>query len=308
VDADRRVADLAADQYAVFAQDQALACGMTKQILHRRLADGRLQQVQPRVYVMAGAPDSWNQRLLAACLAGGRSAAASHRSAGRLWGLLQDDQPIEITVPLRRAPRLRNTLVHRSTDLTAGQVLCRRGIPVTNPLRTMVDLGAVLGPEEVEAALDRGLIAQRFSVAAVEHALEQLARSGRAGCGVLRRVLRERALGDRRPDSMLEPVMARLLQHAGLPPGAFQYVIRDADGRFVGKADFAYPDRRLVVEVDGWSAHGTRTAFHVDRRRHNELVSAGWTLLRFTSDDLVRQPSVVAHRLRRSLHAESRQA
>jgi very-short-patch-repair endonuclease len=301
VDADRRLSELAADQYAAFAHHQALACGLTKQALHRRLADGRVQQVQPRVYVVAGAPETWHQRLFAACLAAGGAAAASHRSAARLWGLLDDEQPVEITVPLRRAPRLRDTLVHRSTDLTAGQVVRRRGIPVTNPLRTMVDLGAVLGPEEVEAALDRGLVAHRFSVAAVQHVLDQLARSGRAGCGVLRRVLEDRALGDRRPDGLLEPQMARLLRDFGLPPGRFQYVVRDDEGRFVAKADFAYPELRLVVEVDGWESHGSRTAFHTDRRRSNDLAGAGWTVLRFTWDDIVRHPSAVARHLRQFL-------
>jgi len=298
VDAERRLTDLAADQYAVFSQHQALGCGMTKQVLHRRLAAGRVQQIQPRVYVVAGAPETWHQRLLAACLAAGPTAAASHRSAGLLWGLLDGDQPVEVTVPLRRAPRLRDTVVHRSTDLTADQVVRRRGIPVTNPLRTMVDIGAVLGPEEVEAALDRGLVAHRFSVAAVEHALRQLARSGRSGCGVLRRVLDDRALGDQRPDSLLEAHMARLLRDADLPPGRFQHVVRDAEGRFVAKVDFAYPDMRLAIEVDGWLSHGSRPAFHADRRRGNELVSVGWTVLRFTWDDIVRHPSAVARRLR----------
>ena len=85
----------------------------------------------------------------------------------------------------------------------------------------MVDLGHVLGPEEVEAALDRGLDRPARSASwRVEHVLDQLARSGRSGCGVLRRVLDDRALGDQRPDGLLEPRMARLLRDAGLPPAA----------------------------------------------------------------------------------------
>jgi hypothetical protein len=48
-----------------------------------------------------------------------------------------------------------------------------------------------------------------------------------------------------------------------------------------------------LIELDGWSAHGTRPAFHADRRRQNALVLAGWTLLRFTWADLVDSPAAV---------------
>ena len=298
MDADRRVAEMAADQYAVFDRDQALACGMSGTTLDRRREAGRLDLLHKGVYVVAGAPPTWHQQLFGACLAAGPWAAASHRAAGRLWSLLQGEQPVEITVPLTRAPRLAHVLVHRSTDLTREQVVRRARIPVTNPLRTMVDLGAVLGPDEVEAALDRGLVARLFSVAAVEHMLDQLARSGRVGCGVVRRVLDDRALGDQRPDGLLEPRMARLLRDGGLPPAIFQCTVRDESGRVLARVDFAYPDRRLAIEVDGWSTHGSPRALQADLERQNRLVAAGWTVLRFTWHDVVRRPTFVIGVLR----------
>jgi very-short-patch-repair endonuclease len=294
VDADRRVAELAARQHAVVGRQQILAAGMSPATLKRRVAERRLEPLLRGVYVIPGAPPSWQQRLLGACIAAGPVAAASHRAAGRLWGLLDGEQPLEVTVPHPRAPRIRHVAIHRSTDLLAEHVTRRRDIPVTNPLRTMVDLGHVLGPDEVEDALDRGLIAKRFSLVAVEQVLDQLARCGRSGCGVLRRVLDERALGDQRPDGLLEARMARVLQEARLPPASFQHVVRDVDGRFVAKVDFGYPDVRLAIEVDGWAFHGSREAFQDDRERQNRLATAGWTVLRFTWHDVVRRPTDVA--------------
>jgi very-short-patch-repair endonuclease len=293
VDADRKVAELAAGQHGVVGRRQALALGMTSPTLTRRLADGRLQRLLPGVYVVAGSVPSWHQRLMGACVAAGPGAAASHRAAGRLWGLLQGEQPLEVTVPLRKAPRIRHVAVHRSTDLTPDQLTRRRRIPVTNPLRTVVDLGAVLDPDDVEEALDRGLVSGLFSIVAIEHLLDRLARCGRSGCGVLRRVLDDRALGDERPDGLLEARMARLLRDAGLAPAVFQYVVRNEAGRFVAKTDFAYPPIRLALEVDGWSSHGSRRAFQDDRDRHNRLTTAGWTVLHFTWHDVVRRPFVV---------------
>ena len=298
MDADRRVAELAASQHAVVGKAQVLASGMSRATLKRRLADGRLRILRHGVYVIPGAPSSWHQELVGACLAAGAGAAASHRAAGRLWGLLEGEQPLEITVPLRRAPRLRHVAVHRSTDLTPDHVTRRRRVPVTKPLRTMVDLGAVLSPDEVETALDRGLVAGLFAVPALVQVLNDLARCGRSGCGVLRRVLDDRALGDRSPDGVLEAKMAALLHDAGLPPCQFQHIVRDAVGRFVAKADFARPEIRLAIEVDGWGSHGSRRAFQDDRDRQNRLVEAGWTVLRFTWHDVIRRPSKVATQIR----------
>jgi very-short-patch-repair endonuclease len=288
------MAELAARQNAVVGRHQALACGMTGPTLSRRLADGRLQRLLPGVYVVAGSPPSWQQRLIAACIAAGPGAAASHRAAARLWRLLDGEQPLEVTVPRQKAPRIRQVAVHRSTDLVERHITWRRGIPVTNPLRTIVDLGHVLGPEDVEDALDRGLVARRFTMVAVEQVLDELARSGRSGCGVLRRVLDDRALGDQRPDGLLEARMARLLRDARLPQATFQHVVTDDAGRFLGRVDFAYPERRLAIEVDGWRDHGTRSAFQSDRDRQNLLATAGWTVLRFTWHDVVRRPGNVA--------------
>jgi very-short-patch-repair endonuclease len=294
VDADRRVAELAAQQHAVVGRQQVLDSGMSPATLKRRLAQRRLQPFLPGVYVVPGAPPSWRQDLMAACIAAGPLAAASHRAAGRLWGLLEGSQPLEVSVPLQKAPRLRHVAVHRSTDLLPEHITRRQDIPVTNPLRTVVDLGAVLSPDEVEAALDRGLVTKLVSVVAVEHVLDQLARSGRSGCGVLRRVLDDRALGDQRPDGLLEPRMARLLQDAGLPVARFQYVVRAPDGTFVARVDFAYPERCLAIEVDGWSTHASPQALQTDLERQNRLVRAGWTPLRFTWHDVVRRPASVA--------------
>jgi very-short-patch-repair endonuclease len=50
------------------------------------------------------------------------------------------------------------------------------------------------------------------------------------------------------------------------------------------RIDLAYPDFRVAIEVDGWDAHRSRTAFDRDRARENDLVVAGWRVLRFTSN------------------------
>jgi very-short-patch-repair endonuclease len=99
-------------------------------------------------------------------------------------------------------------------------------------------------------------------------------------------------LADRRDGSSqseLERVFVRKLKHARLPIPIRQLPVGD---RFV---DISYPDRRVVIELDGAGSRFTARALRDDRRRQNTIVLAlrGWTLLRFTWDDVVtRWPDV----------------
>jgi very-short-patch-repair endonuclease len=295
---DGRLAALAADQHGVVHLAQARESGLSHDGVLRRQRAGRLLEVHPLVFRVAGAPDTHLAALRAAALAVEPGGVVSHRSAGWLWGLLPEDgEVVEVTVPRSRGPRLHGVVVHRSRDLVPEHTTVRQGIPVTNPLRTLVDLGAVCSRWTVEDALDRGLVARLFTVAAVEWLLHEVARPGRRGCGVLRTVLDERALGTARPDGLLEPRMARLLRSYGLPPAAFQHGVPEAAARL----DFAYPDRRLGIEVDGYEVHGTARAMEADHDRHNRLVAAGWTVVRFTWHQVVRRPADVAAAVRSAL-------
>jgi very-short-patch-repair endonuclease len=67
--------------------------------------------------------------------------------------------------------------------------------------------------------------------------------------------------------------------------------------------DFIWHDEHLVVEADGWQAHGTRHAFQRDRATTNALQLAGYTVLRYTEQDLTRRPREVAAQIRGALSA-----
>ena len=292
------LSDLAAfgrAQHGLVTRTQAQAAGLAGGTLQRWLAERRLERIHPGVYRMAGTPRTWEQSVLAAVLAAGTGAAASHRTAGLLWGLVEEAEGlVELSVPRARAIRILGAVVHRSSDLTPAWVAHRRSVPVTNPLLTLVDLGAVLPAHEVDDAMNRGLVLRLFSVAAVEWVRLEVGRPGRRGSGVLGRVLDDRALGDQRPDGLLEPRMARLMRARGLPPASFQFVVHDHGGRFVARVDFAYPEHRLAVEVDGYELRASPAAMQADLDRQNGLVRAGWTVLRFTWADVVRRPARVA--------------
>lgn len=283
------VGRLAARQHAVVAISQLVDAGISSSTIASWVEAGWFRRCQPGVVAVAGSPDTYEQRLSSALLAAGPDAAVSHRSAAVLWGML-DEAPVEIVVPRGQTPDLRGVIVHQSRD--SFVVHRRRGLSVTSPMRALVDLGSVLSAPEVEDALDRALAMRLFSVAAVEWAYSQVARPGRRGAGVLRRVLDRRALADAPPDGLLEPRFARLQRSYGLPPAEFQWHVR-----FRGKdyyIDFAYPDLMIAIEVDGYGQRATRAAFESDTARQTVLALLGWTVLRFTWTKIVRHPGDVA--------------
>ena len=289
-------APVASVQHGLVHLRQLRELGITPRALQRAIESGELVRLHPEVYVVAGAPRTWRRDVLAAVLDAGPGAAASHRTAAVLLRIARRGAPelVEISVPRQRSSRLPATFVHRSGDLTAEHVLVVDGIPCTGPLRTLLDLGAVERPSHVADAFERALQSGVVTLGGAEWILTEIARRGRNGCGVFRRVLDDRALAAASPhEGLLEPRMARLLRNAGLPPAIYQHRVV-ADGVFVAQVDFGYPDVKEAFEVDGFEAHGTPTAMTLDFEREHRLKLAGWGVTRFTWKHVVRRPKYVA--------------
>lgn len=257
----------------------------------RRVRSGLLIRVHPGVYRVAGAPTTREQRLLAACLAAGPGSAVSHRTAAHEWELAEFADVIEIVTPRPQWPRLKGVRVHRSNDLVPNHLAVRHGIPITKPLRTLVDLGQS-APWAVADALELGLANRLFTMKAVDAALEEFSRRGRTGIGVLRRIVDARALERGIPDGLLEPRFARLVRRAGLPMPDFQVWVGPGI-----RVDFAYPEQMIAIEVDGFGSRRTPAELDAHNARQNELVLLGWTVLRFSWKQVVKQPEKVASQL-----------
>ncbi|MGI9022004.1 MAG: type IV toxin-antitoxin system AbiEi family antitoxin domain-containing protein [Acidimicrobiales bacterium] len=292
-------------QMALFTLEQARAAGYSPRQVQYRRETGEWDQVHPSVYCVAGVPDSWERRLLAASLAAGPGAVASHRAAARVWGVVEADCPtVELSVPPGRTHRLEGVVVHRSTDLLPFHVVRKDGLAVTTPARTILDLGSVRGAKAVERALDLALSRRLVTLNELRVALDFVARRGRRGAGVLRSLLDERSAAAGLAESVLEARMLRLCRQQGLPEPVCQHEVRSG-ARLVGRIDFAYVDHLVAIELDGYESHSSLDAFRRDRARQNDLVAMGWTVLRFTWDDVTHHPARVAHSVLSVLRAQS---
>ncbi|UJA20544.1 type IV toxin-antitoxin system AbiEi family antitoxin domain-containing protein [Thermoleophilia bacterium SCSIO 60948] len=273
-DLDPRITRIVERQYGVIARRQLVRQGMSHAAISRRLASARFIPVHPGVYAVGHASLSRRGRELAAVLSVGESALLSHRAAAALWGLIDAVEVIEVLAPTRRAPRRRGVRVRR----TAGKISkhdrrLRNHIPVTSPLRTLLDLAAISGFADLELAVARGL--QRGLVTDSELRDRVAAEHGRPGNPRLRTLL-DGGDGPRLTRSELEQRFLARVREAGLPTPETEvrlhpYVL-----------DFLWREERVVVETDGFETHGTRAAFDADRARDADLKSRGLEVVRFT--------------------------
>ena len=300
-DIDRQVAHLAARQHGLITAEQVHSMPALRPVARRRVSTGRWVKVAEGVYRIGGAPVTWTSELLAAVLAGGPGAVASHRSAGVLWGLdgCRPGLP-EVTVPRGRRYRPDGVRTHQSTDLHLVHPVRREGIPTTPPGRTLLDLGAVVPLGRVHLALDdarrRGLVTWDDLLATlVAHA-----RRGRGGVAKLRAILDEHFGEVAVTDSGFERLVVARLVQAGLPRPVLQYEVVVGGRAF--RLDLAYPDERIAIELDG-SVHLRRDVWEADHARQNALVLAGWTVLRFTWRDYLDRGPFLVGEVRRALNA-----
>lgn len=269
----------------------ALALGITDwQLRHRDVVRSSRDTYLPR-----GADEL--RRIRAVLLGAPEGAVVSHLTAARLWGfevpLVAEDQPVHLTVGRNARRRHRRDRRLHFSDVPAPETRRRHGVVTTSPSRTWIDLAAVVPPAGLLAVTDQ-MLAQGFPRDEFPAILRRSA--GRRGVAVARRVV---PCADPLAGSPMESVLRWLIHDAGLPRPVLQHVVR-VGGRFLGQVDLAWPDRRVIVEFDG-NVHRDRRVFVEDLRRQNGLVLAGWTVLRFTSADVLGRPEQVLSAIRAAL-------
>ena len=281
---DRVIRVLAERQHGAVARRQLIALGLGRRAIEHRIATGRLIVIHRGVYAVGHAKLTRRGRWMAAVLACGPGAVLSHRDAAALHGIRPSNRrKIDVTVvSWRKGPEVVEIHTSRIEDDERTVI---DGIPVTTAFRTLIDLTSCLNDRELANAYnetERQRIAETPSLA-----------------GLLKR--HERRPGTKRlrnlqPDprvtrSELERRFLELLEREGLPLPQTNVLV---EGYTV---DCYWPERRLVVELDGYAFHRTRGAFEKDSERDLTLAAAGLQHARITWRNL----GASAERLRRLL-------
>jgi very-short-patch-repair endonuclease len=279
--------------HGLISRQRARSMGVSDSAWYRAIAAQQLEQIHPNVARLRGAPETFEQRALAAVWGAGDGTLTSHRTSSSLWDVPRpDSDPIDVILGARtRSLRLEGVVAHHPRDRADLRPIIRRGVPTTNPMRMLLDLGAV-DPDAVYDALIEVLSSKVTSPASVRRTMIRHAKRGRSGVTPLRNAL-ERWLGEELPpDSMLEAKMIELIRRHRLPPVTFHALV-------VGyEVDFLIDGTNLVIECDGWGVHGLdRDQFEFDRVRDSELTAAGYVVVHITWRMLTSQPDAVVTRI-----------
>src|SRR5436190_11528598 len=212
--ADRTIAALAANQHGIVARWQLLQLGVTARQIQLRLQGGCLHEIHRGIYLVGHTVPPALALEQAALLACGEKAVLSRRSAANLWGILPypASAHVWITIPPGRTVERPRIKVRRA-PLDARDVRRRRGVTLTSPPRTILDLSSLIDAEELE-----GMVAEAAyrRLASETELADQVARNeGKRGVANLRRVL-GLAGGPQRTRSHGERAMLRLIREARL--------------------------------------------------------------------------------------------
>jgi predicted transcriptional regulator of viral defense system len=274
--------NLARRQHGVLTRRDLHALGFGEEAIRHRLATGRLHRIRRGIYAV-GRPELTREgRWMAALLACGPDTVLSHGSAAALWGVGPEWHRIEISVRRRSWPQPNGIKVRSRPSLTDEDVTIHRRIPVTTPMRTVLDQAATsISDSSLERLVNEADVARRvsFDIPGLRRYCE--ARAGEPGVRRLRVLLDPETF--RLSDSELERFFRPLAIAAGLPQPLTKVFVNGYE------VDFYWPELALVVETDSLRYHRNAIKQSRDLLRDQVHTAAGLTTLRFTHWQVARE-------------------
>jgi very-short-patch-repair endonuclease len=252
--------------------------------------------VHRRVYAVGHEALSWEGRLCAAVLAN-EPAVASHLTAAWIWGLLRTRPgTFHLTAPTRRH-RKEFVVVHFARLESEDRTIVN-GIPLTSPVRTVLDLAPEESPRGLARLLQRAddeeLLDRRRFDALLDRTRGHL---GHARLAVALRAFKPETVVLR---SDLERRFRRLVLDAGLPVPQTNVAVEGYE------LDCYWEVEGFAVELDVYATHGSPRSFEADREREDDLLLAGIELIRVTDVRLEREPGETVARVAKHLERRRR--
>ena len=281
---------------------QLLDTGISSHEIRRRVRDGRLRRVHPGFFVETGPYRNLSpeQQALLKHQAFARAASVAPvfclASAAVVHGLRLRRVPSRIhtvSPPEHGTHNGYASVVRHQAELPEGDLAVVTGLRVTAAERTLLDCARLLPFTDAVVLLDQSR-QLGVSRSQLESRLPRWA--GHRG---VRRARAALAAMDPRSESVGETLTRLMLAGSALPMPELQRVIDGRSGYY--RADFAWPEHRLVLEFDGEveysDAISIQTVLRDERRREAEIQELGWTVLRVGWDDVVRRPAQTLARI-----------
>lgn len=242
----------------------------------------------PGVYAVGHRAPSVEGDLSAAVLHAGRGAMLSHATALWWYGIL-DRRPasIDVSTPGRVKPR-RGIKIHARRELERKW---HRGLPITSVAQALLDYAARAPLRRVRYAVAQAEYHELLDLKEVGVMLGR----GKPGSAKLRRALERHLPQLARTRSEMEQVFLPLCERGGVPLPEVNVAVAGV------LVDAVWREARVVVELDGLGGHRTRAQIERDRSKDLQLRAAGYTVLRYTWEQITNEPELVLADLRLAL-------
>ena len=273
----------------MISHEQLVALGYTPAAIKHRIRRGRLFPKARGVYAVGNPNLTRNGQRMVAVLRCGTGAALCSLSAAvhyemRKW----EPREFHVNVPRRRNPRPPRIRVHRR-DLPPHDLREHHGVPITAPLRTLLDCAAALAkPRPIEAMINEADSLDLLCAAEIPTALN--AYDGEPGVTLVREIM-DRDLFVL-TDTELERLFAPIAREAGLGRMLAQVHVNGH------RVDFYFPDLNLVVECDSLRYHRTAAKQRNDLLRDQAHAAAGTERVRYTHWQIAHDRAYVIENLR----------
>jgi hypothetical protein len=290
---------------ALFTRDQLVARGATRHVLQRLRSQRVINELLPEVYARAELDVTWEHGVEAVVRWGGSDVVFSHATAAALHGLKGFERAGTIHVSARGTPKAPPThglelVIHGKRDFDRWDVEPRDGRMITRVERTLLDVAPDLDDRAFERLVADALKRRLTKAHRLRACLHRLEHRRERGLRELRALFHRRGWTLTRLESQLEENFAKLFLAQKLPPPTEQYEWPEK-GAPVYRIDFAWPGQKLAVEADSYFHHSSEEDWANDQTRMNALVSEGWSVMRFTAEDLAR-PRKTAHLILTALY------
>jgi hypothetical protein len=217
----------------------------------------------------------------------GAGAVAAAESAAVVWDLplIGGPPPLPVVLRPRTGTRLENggsssVGLHRRAWLPASEITEHRGLAVTTPARTGLDVARARslpwGVAAVDALVSRGEPVDTLTEVVRRH----------AGVPGAQRARLAVEWADGRSESPLESVARATVRMLGLPAPEPQVWLSRGGVRY--RVDLLIPDLMTIIEVDGKVKYGDRDEPWREKRRRDDLMSWGYEVERCVAADLRR--------------------
>lgn len=291
-------------RYGIVARRLLIAAGAHPRSVDSCVRNRSLKKLYAGVYSIGHDVLTFEGRQMAAVLAGGPNAVLSHRAAASLHGILPRTRRLEVirsSSPDRHRPPPKHAsreihpglTIHRTRTITTEEIWIVKGIPVTSPIRTVINLAERESVSTLREALRRGIARNLFAVDQIVGALDRC--RGRRGIAKLRKAIEDWNPSELRVRSELEIRFLELCRDHGLPRP------RVNDYRGDHEVDFQWQGSNLIAEVDGAAYHSDRRSRHRDYRKSLRLTASGNRVVRLDESMVTAEAKETAGLLREML-------